>query len=699
MQAAYGNLPLSFEANHGQTAPQVKFLARGRGYSLFLTSQEAVLVVGPPTGHPIAPGAGAPYRAVEARSATPPPAVVRMQLVGANADPPVTGHEALPGKSHYLIGHDPQQWRTDIPHYQTVKYEGVYPGVDLLYYGRQGQLEYDFVVRPGADPRAITLAFTGARHVRLGAGGELVLGVGGGEIRQHKPVIYQEVDGVRQVIAGGYRIEDQQHVRFEVGAYDASRPLVIDPVLVYSTYLGGSGLDRGFGIAVDLVGQAYVTGVTPSPDFPTTAGGFQPAHSGSEDAFVTKVHRSGSALVYSTYLGGSGDDSGRGIAVDLLGQAYVTGQTFSADFPVTPGALQTVNAGSDAFVTKVHRSGSALVYSTYLGGSGGDIGSSIAVDLVGQAYVTGQTLSADFPATPGAFQPSLSGFIDAFVAKLNRRGTALVYATYLGGSGLEVGNGVVVDGTGDAYVAGQTGSPDFPVTPGAFQPAFAGGAFDAFVTKVQGSGSALVYSTYLGGSGFDVGSDIAVDLVGQAYVTGVATSLDFPTTAGAFQPAHAGGGSDAFVTKVHRRGTALIYSTYLGGSFGDGGSGSGSEEGLSIAVDLGGQAYVTGQTGSADFPITMGAFQPSLSGFRDAFVTKLQRSGAALAYSTYLGGSGEEIGLGIAVDLVGQAYVTGQTSSADFPITMGAFQPAHAGGTYDAFVAKIGHDDEDEDDN
>jgi Beta-propeller repeat len=354
VQAAYGHLPLSFEANHGQTDPRVKFLARGRGYNLFLTSQEAVLVVSPPTGRPTAPGAGAPPRAVEARSATPS-AVVRMQLVGAHADPPGAGHETMPGKSHYLIGRDPRQWRTDIPQYGTVTYEGVYPGVDLLYYGRQGQLEYDFVVRPGADPRAITLAFTGVRDVRLGAGGELVLGVEGGEIRQRAPVLYQEVDGVRQAVAGGYRIEEQQHVRFEVGPYDVSRPLVIDPVLVYASYLGGSGVDVGSGIAVDLLGQAYVTGYTTSADFPTTPGAFQPGHAGSEDAFVAKLDRSGSALVYASYLGGSGEDRGFAIAVDLVGQAYVTGHTASADFPVTSRALQPAYAGGafDAFVAKI----------------------------------------------------------------------------------------------------------------------------------------------------------------------------------------------------------------------------------------------------------------------------------------------------------------------------------------------------------
>jgi Beta-propeller repeat len=708
VQAAYGTLPLSFEANQGQTAPQVQFLARGRGYSLFLTTEEAVLAFSQLADHDTALGAdtAAGGRADAAsrsqryttrgRAPIPPQAVVRMQLVGANATPPGVGHDALPGKSHYLIGNDPQDWRTDIAHYATVKYAGVYPGVDLFYYGHQGQLEYDFVVSAGADPRAITLAFVGASAVHLDAGGELVLSVGGGEMRQRKPVIYQEVDGVRQGIVGGYRLEGH-HVSFAVGEYDVSRPLVIDPVLIYSTYLGGNGSDSSRSIAVDKDGQAYVTGTTASSNFPTTAGAFQPTFAGA-DAFVTKLNCSGTALVYSTYLGGSDFDAGVDIAVDKDGQVYVAGGTWSRNFPTTAGAFQRTHAGgiSDAFVTKLDRSGTALVYSTYLGGRDSEASTGIAVDKDGQAYVVGVTESRNFPTAAGAFQPTYAGgSVDTFVTKLNRSGTALVYSTYLGGSSDDLGVGIAVDKDGQVYMAGGTSSSDFPTTRHAFQPAHAGGiadSSDAFVTKLNRSGTALVYSTYLGGSNSDMGNGIAVDEDGRAYVTGGTASSDFPTTRRTVQPAFAGGIFDAFVTKLNRNGTALVYSTYLGGSD--------REIGIDIAVDEDGRAYVTGRTESPDFPTTRRAFQPAFAGGIDVFVTKLNRSGTALVYSTYLGGSGDDGGDGIAVDEDGQAYITGPTTSSDFPTTRRAVQPAFAGGFEDAFVVKIGdHDDDHDDDN
>jgi hypothetical protein len=703
VKEAYGKLPLTFEANQGQTDARVKFLARGSGYSLFLTSEEAVLIRGR------VPEAGDWRAAALAQNQpapiphAPTPAALRMKLVRANPAPTVVGGDELPGESHYFIGNDPRQWRTDIAHYGKVMYEGVYPGVDLVYYGNQGQLEYDFVVGAGADPRAIELTFSGAREVRLGAEGDLVLGVGDGEIRQLKPVIYQEVDGVKKEIAGGYRIDGQAHVSFEVGRYDASRPLVIDPVLVYSTYLGGSGSDLGLGIAVDEDGCAYVTGLTASLNFPTTPGAFQPANAGSEDAFVTKLNRRGTAVLYSTYLGGSGSDAGllpatffAGIAVDEDGNAYLTGPTTSPDFPTTPGAFQLALAGPiDTFVTKLNHRGSALLYSTYLGGSSFEVGRNIALDRGGNAYVTGSTGSLDFPTTAGVFQPAFGGGAnDAFVTKLNSRGTALVYSTYLGGSSFDPSRGMAVDKKGNAYIGGTTASPDFPTTPDAFQPAFAG-VQDVFVTKLNRRGTALRYSTYLGGSGNDQGAGgvgLAVDEDGNAYLVGLTNSLDFPTTPDAFQPAFAGGSNDAFVTKLNRRGTALLYSTYLGGSGTDFGLGD-------VAVDEDGSAYVTGATDSLDFPTTPDAYQPAFAGgLRDVFVTKLNRRGTALLYSTYLGGSGSDSGRDIAVDEDGNAYVTGNTDSLNFPTTPGAFQTVIAASN-DAFVAKIGDDDEDDDEN
>jgi hypothetical protein len=667
LAAGYGQLPLSFEANQGQTAAQVNFLAHGDGYGLFLTPGEAVLSLLKP-----------------AAPAAPPVQqdVLRLQLVGASPSAAVVGLDQQDGTSNYLIGNDPTQWHTHIANYGKVEYQNVYQGVNLVYYGNQRQLEYDFVVGPGADPGAIRLALQGATGMELDAQGNLVLHTTGGDVVEHAPVVYQDGAGSRQSVAGQYVLEDNGQVGFAVGAYDPARPLIIDPVLSYSTFLGGSGLDADTGIAVDGSGNAYVTGYTYSSDFPTMAGAFQTTLGGGEDAFVTKLNATGNALVYSTFLGGSSDDVGAGIAVDGSGNAYVTGETFSSNFPTTPNAFQTIGGGlEDAFVAKLNASGTALVYSTYLGGSGKNSANRLAVDGGGNAYVTGFTTSTNFPTTANAFQTTFGGGLeDAFVTKLNASGTALVYSTYLGGSGADLGAGIAVDGGGNAYVTGLTNSTDFPTTAGAFQTSF-GGTYDAFVTKLNASGTALVYSTYLGGSGQTVGLRIAVDGSGNAYVTGWTIDTNFPTTAGAFQ-ATLGGGEDAFVTKLNASGTALVYSTYLGGS--------GADLGAGIAVDGGGNAYVTSETESTNFPSTAGAFQTTLggTGAQNAFVTRLNASGTALVYSTYLRGSGGDMGSGIAVDGSGNAYVTGSTQSSDFPTTAGAFQ-SYAG-VGDAFIAKIG---------
>ena len=675
----YGNLPLSFEANHGQSDAKVKFVSRGSGYSLFLTSNEAVLVL----SHSEADGN--PNASREARTAVAARqskrAVVRMTLVNANPQAQAAGHEELPGKSHYFIGNDPAKWRTNISTYAKVKYEGVYPGVDLVYYGNPGQLEYDFVVAPGADPGLVTLAFEGAQEVHIDTHGELVLAVEGGEVRQHKPVVYQEVGGVKQEAAGRYVMKGPRQVGFRVAAYDPRRPLIIDPVLLYSTYLGGNEVEIGHSIAVDGAGSAYVTGLTLSSNFPTTAGAAQTTHAGSlYDTFVTKLDATGSGLVYSTYLGGSGYEQSFDIAVDGAGSAYVTGYTGSTDFPTTAGAAQTTHAGDvlDAFVTKLDATGSGLVYSTYLGGSDFEIGQSIAVDGADSAYVTGYTGSTDFPTTAGAAQTTHAGdVLHAFVTKLDATGSGLVYSTYLGGSN---GLAIAVDGAGSAYVTGYAISSNFPTTAGAAQTAHGGDVLDAFVTKLDATGSGLVYSTYLGGSASDAGEGIAVDGAGSAYVTGYTLSSNFPTTAGAAQTTHAGVGYDSFVTKLDATGSGLVYSTYLGGSAFDAGEG--------IAVDGAGSAYVTGNTGSTDFPTTAGALQTTLF-FSDAFVTKLDATGSGLVYSTYLGGSNNsDNGLAIAVDGAGSAYVTGLTGSTDFPTTAGAAQTTYAG-SGDAFVAKI----------
>ncbi len=682
MAADYGKLPLSFEANEGQTDGKVKFLSRGHGYSLFLTGNDAVIALKKEAPRPVELRRLPGRELVEKqKDGSAEGTVVRMELAGANATPRVVGAEELPGRANYFIGNDPTKWRTNIPTYAKVKYEGVYPGVDLVYYGNQGQLEYDFVVAPGVDPKAIRLKFAGAGKLRVDLKGDLLLGSAGEEVRFEKPVVYQEAAGEKKQVEGSYVLASANQIGFRLGKYDHSLPLVIDPVLSYSTYLG-SDAAVGYAIAVDTAGNAYVTGSASSANFPTV-NALQPALGApnATNAFITKFNANGSALVYSTYFGGSNLDTGYGIAVDTAGNAYVTGVTSSANFP-TVNALQATLAGSEnALITKINASGSALIYSTYLGGSGYDEGTGIAVDASGNAYVAGNAGSTDFP-TANALQPASGGGEDAFVAKINASGSTLVYSTYLGGSARENGEGIAVDSAGNAYVTGNTTSTNFP-TANALQSTLGGGYYNAFVTKINASGSALVYSTYLGGNGGagggDMGSGIAVDASGNAYVTGGAASTNFPTV-NALQSTLAGN-YNAFVTKFNAAGSALIYSTYLGGSGGD--------QGNSIAVDASGNAYVAGITSSFDFP-TANALQSAYAGNYDPFVTEINASGSALVYSTYLGGSNRDFGQGIAADPSGNAYVTGSTLSTNFP-TAKALQAALGGrgAGVNAFVAKI----------
>jgi hypothetical protein len=700
VQQNYARLPLSFEANVGQADAAVHFLAHGPGYGLYFSGTEAVMVLSQGSGirdqgSGIGKATALPTRSVseEPTSLTPEastaPSVVRMQLVGGNPTMAMVGEDPLPGKVNYFLGNDRSQWHTHIATFAKVEYQQVYPGIDLDYYGNGQDLEYDFVVAPGADPGVIRLGFAGADGVAVNAQGDLVIHAGGPDILQHKPLVYQEVNGARQEIASSFVVTSDHspltthQVGFALGAYDASRPLVIDPVLSYSTYLGGSGDDYGVAIAVDpATGDALVTGYSSSTNFPT-ANAFQPTNHGGYDAFVTRLSADGSALVYSTYLGGSDVDFGRGIAVDpATGDALVTGYTSSTNFP-TANALQPNYGGGeyDAFVARLSADGSALVYSTYLGGGGDDFGWSIAADpATGDALVAGSTYSTNFP-TANAFQPTNHGVLNAFVTRLSADGSALVYSTYLGGSDADFARGIAVDpATGDALVTGYTISTDFP-TANALQPTNHGGE-DAFVTRLSADGSALVYSTYLGGSFSDHGWGIAVDpATGDALITGETDSTDFPT-ANALQPTNHGF-YNAFVTRLSADGSTLVYSTYLGGSasFGDGGNG--------IAVDPAtGDALVTGYTSSADFP-TANPLQPNYGGGTyDAFVTRLSADGSALLYSTYLGGSGSDGGNGIAVDpATGDALVTGYTQSTDFP-TANPLQANNAGGS-DAFVARI----------
>jgi hypothetical protein len=696
----YGQLPLAFEPNSSPSADRVKFLARGSGYALFLTNDEAVL---------------------ELRGRSKTPSIVRMEIAGANAAARLAALEQLPGKSNYFIGNDPKKWRTNIPQYRKVSEGNVYPGVNLVYYGTQGQLEYDFDVAPGADPSVIRLGFKGADRMRLDTHGELVLDTPGGEVRLRKPVAYQEIAGSRQPVAVGYALTDKNGASFQIAQYDSRLPLVIDPILAYSTYLGGSGIDSGNAIAVAPDNTAFVAGGTFSSDFPTVHA-LQPNEGGgpdfSQDAFVTKISADGSALLYSTYLGGENQDVGNGIAVDAYGDAYVTGTTLSPHFPVTPGSFNTECGGdgkcgasfnanglivSNAFVTELNAAGSGIIYSGFLGMYENVHGQAITVDANGNAYVTGETQAniipgvAVFPITTDAdntaFQTTFAGSptnptaTNAFVTKIGAAGSTILYSSYLGGNTEDVGYGIAADGNANAYVTGLTYSTNLHTTTGALQSAY-GGAGDAFVAKVNTSGSgasSLVYLTYFGGTGLDQGNAIALDSSGDTYITGLTNSATpgFTPPAGGYQPANAGEG-DAFVAELNPSG-GISYFTYLGGSNADAGTG--------IAMDSKGYAYLTGTTVSTNFPTAGAVFQPTYGGGNaDSFVAKLgplgpTPTGTTLVYSSYLGGTNTELATGIAVDSSGNAYLTGQTCSADFPLA-NAVQ-AVPGGNCDAYIAKV----------
>ncbi len=681
---AYGQLPISFEANAGQTNAPVQYLAHGSGYALFLTSTSAVLSL----QTPVAPAV--PSSSTAAAPANGTGVALAMDLIGANPQAPVTGQDLLTGTSNYFIGNDPSQWHTNIANYGKVAYQDVYPGVNLVYYGNQTQLEYDFVVAPGADPGSIRFAVQGADNVSLDDQGNLVLATANGDVLEHAPVIYQEVDGARQAVAGQFVLSGQNEVGFQVGAYDASRPLTIDPVLSYSTYLGGNGEDYAQGIAVDGSGNAYVTGQTNSLNFPTTTGVIQSQFQGRIfNTFVTKLNSAGTALVYSTYIGGRESDGAVAVVADSFGNTYIAGTTSSRNFPTTTGAIQPSFPGgnSDGFVTKLNATGSALIYSTYLGGSAGGQVNGIAVDGVGDAFVTGTSPSTNFPTTAGAFQPSNISRpnSDAFVAKLNNAGTGLLYSTFLSLNAASTGAGISVDSSGNAYITGGANSTGFPTTPGAFQTKYNPNGGEAFVSKLNATGTALIYSTFIGGSNFNLADSIFVDTSGNAYIGGYTASTDFPTTNGAFQRNYAGGIYDGFITKLNATGTALIYSTYLGGSDLDTVS--------SITVDAAGDAYVVGGTDSTNFPTTVGAFQSSHAtdapGYDDAFVAKLNAGGTALVYASYLGGNSTDTATAITLDGNGNAYIVGYTSSTNFPTTASSFQPSYGSGPTDSFVTKL----------
>ncbi|MBX3082085.1 MAG: SBBP repeat-containing protein [Anaerolineae bacterium] len=698
IQQNYGQLPLSFVPNAGQTDEAVHFQVNSLGGTLFFTPQEVVLSLPQPRKE-TSTDTDFTVRALTAKAmpsipmmpdrfeqpAQEPPLVVKMQLIGANAEAEIAGADPLPGIVNYFIGNDSSKWHTNIPTYAGVVYRNVYPGIDLQYDGHEGRLKGTYTVAAGIDPSVIRWRYAGAEGLSIDAQtGDLLIALANGNVlREVAPIAWQEKDGRRETVDTQYRLEDGK-VSFRIIAYEASLPLVIDPSLMYSTYLGGSFAEAGLGIAVDVNGNTYVTGYTSSNDFPIF-NAFQGTIGDTDqggDAFVTKLNSEGNAVIYSTYIGGSRSDVAYGIAVDGSSNAYIAGFTNSSNYP-TFNAYQGFRAGDyfNAFVTKLDDQGQALVYSTYLGGSKWDYVYAIAVDINNNAYVTGMTDSVDFP-TQNAFELTLSPKYHAFVTKFNSVGNALVYSTYLGGNDSEAGRSITVDINGYAYVVGSTDSTNFPTQ----NPLQTSG--DSFVTKLGKGGNTLVYSTYLGTVGTSMHvSDIAVDGNGNAYITGQTGNPDFPTHNPL--PGQICTTSDVFVVKLNDTGS-YIFSTCLGGQ-------SNGEVANAIAVDSSGNIYITGATGSFDFPLRY-PFQGNLNEWEDAFVTKLNTSGSEILFSSFLGGSGRpspfyptpsDSGFDIAVDGNGNVYVTGITTSPDFPILKPYQAMRGDAGWWDAFVSKI----------
>ncbi len=653
------NLPLRFEENRGQTDPKVRFTTQGRGAKLFVTDDGVTFSIG--TG--------------AERSA------LRFSVAGSDGKSKVTGEREFAGaKANYLRGSDAGLWVTGARHFGAVRATGVKPGIDLLYYGHGQELEYDVVLHPGANPGELRFRFEGAEKLSLTGTGNLLVHTAAGDLTQHKPMVWQETDGKRTLVSAAYRLAGKDTVEIRLGEYDSSRELVIDPVLSFATYLGGKSDDSANAVALDSSGNIYIAGVTNSTDFPTSIGAYRVALNGTNnDAFVTKLNPAGTAIIYSTFLGGSLFDAANSIAVDTGGNAYVTGNTQSRDFPTTAGSLASTYNGASMFVSKLNAAGTAFVYSTYLGRSSfGDRSAAIALDAAGSAYVTGATYG-NFPVTSGAFSAIFqNGSVnvyssDAFIAKLTPTGGGLAYATYLGGSSGDSGLALALDSSGQAYVAGSTFSTDFPVSASAFQKtnllpsnqSYSTG----FVTCVNPAGTALTYSTYLGGSNnYTSPTAIALDASQNAYVGGYTYATDFPTTAGSFSTGLANT-SHGFVSKLNYVGTALLYSSLLGGS--------GYDAVHTLTVDSFGSAIVTGTTGSFDFPVTPGSFPLAPTADypnQGMFLTKFNASGTSVLYSTYFGPSGTSLDHGIALDSLGNPVIVGSTISKTMPTPVGSLQ-------------------------
>lgn len=672
-------LPIRFVPNTGQDDPAVHFTVKGPDHTLFFTEEGVVFSIDGQVG-------GQSHRSA-----------VGLRFLGANPLPTIEGLAPMRGVVNYFLGDDPAGWRANVPTYGAVAYRNLYPGIDLVYRGTEGHLKSEFLLTPGASPSTIQMVYSGAEMLRLAQDGALLIQTALGDLVETAPLIYQQVDGARRTIAGGFVLQSKDRVGFWVGAYDPAYPLVIDPALAYSSYLGGSGDDYVWDMVLDDAGNIYLAGQTTSTDFPTH-NAMDATPGGGQDAFVTQILNEGGVYTYShsTYLGGSADDVGWSVGVDGQGNVYVAGETESNDFPTRNALDATQDGVDDAFVTKIISASGAytLTFSTYLGGSDSDgWATNLAVDDAGNAYISGSTWSWDFP-THKPLRPSLSGGQDAFVTQIISASGVYTYAfsTYWGGSSYELGYGIDVDSAGNIYVAGDTWSWDFP-TRNPTQPTYGGTpnpiyGGDAFVTRIISTGGVYDYdfSTFLGGTQSDEATRIAADDAGNIYVTGRTFSTDLPSH-NAMQPACTSGPTeyDAYATGYLNNGGVYSYtfSSYL--------CGTGSDYGQDIIVDDEGKVYVTGATASVDFPISPDAWQPVHQGGADVYITQIVSASGVYtyAYSTFLGGSGSDLGRAIVLDSAGNMHVAGETTSTDFPITVNALQPNHGLGSWDGYVSVI----------
>jgi hypothetical protein len=675
------NHPLVFERNLGQYADAASFVARGAAYYLSLSPAELRITLQKPLAATQSPRTLAAAGLGQREPATSEFRALRIELLGANREARMAGADVVTACANYFLGNDPAQWRTGVPAYQRILVTDLYPGINLLHYGNQEVLEYDFEIAPGADPGLIAMRFHGADQLRIAAdSGDLIVKLGDHELRQPKPTIYQHVRGQRKVIPGGYVLSDATTIKFELGAYDHSLPLVIDPVVSYVKFFGGPQDDIFWAIAVDDSGSLYLAGETLTPGL-ATRGAFQTnlvgILAGHGDVLIAKFNNQLTATNYITYLGGSAYEAALGLAVDGAGNAYVTGYTASTNFP-TRFPMQTNIAGkvvpgfpappADVFITKLDASGSNLVFSTFYGGVSDDVGIGIALDVATNIYVAGVTYSTNFP-TLNTAATNLSSTEDGFVLKLDASGSNAIYSMYLGGTGTDFARDVAVNAAGHPVVVGHTSSTNFPVTTNAFQRYLNQStnvtySDDAFFCELEAGVGSISYATYLGGTNLDQAYRVAVDNSGAAYVTGGTQSPDFPRTSTNFHSAVLTNTTyaDAFVTKFNPGGTNLGYSVTFGGN--------GKDWGWDLAVDNAGRVSVVGETSSTDFQTNLlsgSVLRGTNAGGSDAFIAQLDAAGSAFRYSGYLGSPVEDAGYGVAVDADGNTYYIGITASEKFP--------------------------------